>query len=110
MAGGPRGYAALVLVGTTHPRIDLSSLSIPVVKIGGTLDCVAGRTRAEEAIPLLPAGTEWIWIEGANHAQFGFYGTQLGDCTATIPRDEQFRQLVAQMRRVLDRAAQPGLQ
>lgn len=110
MAGGPRGYVTLVLVGTTHPRIDLSSLSIPVVKIGGTLDCVAGRERAEEAIPLLPAGTEWIWIEGANHAQFGFYGTQLGDCSPTISRDEQFRQLVAQVRRVLDRVEQPGLQ
>jgi pimeloyl-ACP methyl ester carboxylesterase len=109
MAGGPRGYAALVLVGTTHPRIDLSSLSIPVVKIGGTLDCVAGRTRAEEAGPLLPAGTEWLWIEGANHAQFGFYGTQLGDCTATMSREEQFRQLVMQMRRALDRAGQLAL-
>jgi pimeloyl-ACP methyl ester carboxylesterase len=108
MAAGPRGYDALVLVGTTHPRIDLSSLSIPIVKVGGTLDCVAGRERSEEAIPLLPARTEWIWIEGGNHAQFAFYGRQLGDCTATIAREEQFRQLVRHVARVLERLGRAG--
>jgi len=28
-------------------------------------------------------------IAGGNHAQFGYYGTQLGDNSATISREEQ---------------------
>ena len=87
-------YQGMVLVGTTHPKVDLSALEIPVLKIGGTRDCVAPRDRSEEASSNLPAGTEWAWIEGANHAQFGYYGTQLGDCSASISRESQQRELV----------------
>jgi pimeloyl-ACP methyl ester carboxylesterase len=87
----PSAYQGLVLVATTHPRVDLSGLSIPVYKIGGGRDCVAPRERSESAAGLLPPRTVWHWIEGANHAQFGFYGSQLGDCEASIDRDEQQR-------------------
>jgi hypothetical protein len=38
---------------------------------------------------LLPAATYWIEIEGGNHAQFGYYGMQLGDNRATISREQQ---------------------
>jgi hypothetical protein len=31
----------------------------------------------------------WVEIEGANHAQFGWYGVQAGDGVATISRQEQ---------------------
>ena len=34
-------------------------------------------------------GSTWVVIEGGNHAQFGYYGTQLGDCSATIGRGDQ---------------------
>jgi pimeloyl-ACP methyl ester carboxylesterase len=96
-------YRALALIGTTHPRNDLSRLALPVVKIGGTRDCVAPRDRSEAATANLPADTEWIWIEGANHAQFGWYGSQLGDCRASIPRTEQQSELLAAVRALLDR-------
>ena len=89
VAGNPTSFQGLALIGTTHPRVDLSHLTFPVLKIGGTRDCVADRDKAEAATPRLPAHTEWIWIEGANHAQFGWYGFQLGDCGPSITREEQ---------------------
>jgi hypothetical protein len=33
-------------------------------------------------------------IEGGNHAQFGWYGTQAGDGQATISREAQQAQIV----------------
>ena len=33
--------------------------------------------------------TKFIKIHGANHAQFGYYGYQLGDNSAKISREKQ---------------------
>jgi hypothetical protein len=38
---------------------------------------------------LLPPGTKFVEIKGGNHSQFGRYGHQLFDGTATVSRDEQ---------------------
>lgn len=82
--------AALVLVGTTHPKEDdLSFLSIPVTKIYATNDGVAPANRVLANRTLLPAQTKWVAIEGGNHSQFGHYGHQLLDGTATISREAQ---------------------
>jgi pimeloyl-ACP methyl ester carboxylesterase len=86
---------ALVLIGTTHPRdVDLSSTDLPVLKILGTRDGVASPAGARVNAARLPADTRWVEIAGANHAQFGYYGPQLGDDKATITREEQQRRLV----------------
>jgi hypothetical protein len=37
----------------------------------------------------LPDDTNWIFIEGGNHSQFGYYGNQLGDNSAGISREQQ---------------------
>jgi pimeloyl-ACP methyl ester carboxylesterase len=80
----------LVLIGTTHPRdVDLSKTSVPVAKIYGTRDCVADTAKMKANARLLPPATQWIRIAGANHRQFGYYGYQLGDCSATISRTAQ---------------------
>lgn len=82
--------AGLVLIGTTHPRDhDLSRLSLPVLKVAGTRDCVAPMDDARANASRLPATTTWAVIDGANHAQFGHYGSQLGDCAAAIRREAQ---------------------
>ena len=94
-------FAGLVLIGTTHPKIDLSGLSVPVLKIGGTKDCVAPRERAESLIDSLPPNTRWEWIEGANHAQFGWYGRQINDCAASISRTEQQQATVRLLNRFM---------
>jgi hypothetical protein len=46
----------------------------------------------EASMARLPPGSELVVIEGGNHAQFGHYGPQTGDGTATIDREEQQRQ------------------
>ena len=77
-----------------HPRDeDLSAARFPVLKILGTRDCVAPADDSRANGRNLPPSTEWIEIAGGNHSQFGFYGSQINDCSATISRDEQQKQL-----------------
>jgi pimeloyl-ACP methyl ester carboxylesterase len=86
----PQLVSGLVLIGTTHPRDqDLSSLQLPVTKIYGTNDDVAPLADVKKNAPLLPPGTKWVAIDGGNHSQFGHYGPQLFDGTATITREAQ---------------------
>lgn len=85
-----RAFSALVLVGTTHPkRDDLSTLTIPVMKVYGSNDGVAPPHRMFSNRGLLPKDTRWVEIKGGNHSQFGHYGHQLFDGTATISREAQ---------------------
>ena len=90
----PMDLSGLLLIGTTHPKEqNLSSLRIPVLKISGTRDCVADLETSKAGAAKLPSQAVWTTIVGANHAQFGYYGSQLGDCSATISREDQQRQL-----------------
>lgn len=85
--------SGLIMIGTTHPRDhNLSALRIPVLKIAATRDCVADLDATRANARNLPASTTWVVIDGGNHAQFGYYGSQLGDCAADISRDEQQNQ------------------
>jgi pimeloyl-ACP methyl ester carboxylesterase len=90
-AQGPQArLGGLVLIGTSHPRdFSLAQLSVPVVKVLGSRDCVAEVEKSEAHRSLLPAETRWIVIDGANHSQFGSYGFQPGDCFASIDRPRQ---------------------
>jgi pimeloyl-ACP methyl ester carboxylesterase len=82
--------AALVLLGTTHPRDqDLSALRLPVTKVVALNDGVAPRDRVEANRAKLPLHTKWVEIPGGNHSYFGRYGHQLFDGNATISREEQ---------------------
>lgn len=86
----PLDFAAMVLIGTTHPREDdLSALALPVTKIGASNDGVATRTQSLANKKLLPASTRWVEIEGGNHSQFGHYGRQLFDGKPSITREAQ---------------------
>jgi len=82
--------AAMVLVATTHPKdVNLSFLRIPVMKVYASNDGVAPPDRVLANRGLLPPHTKWVEIAGGNHSQFGRYGHQLFDGTATIRREEQ---------------------
>jgi pimeloyl-ACP methyl ester carboxylesterase len=90
-AGGPF-LGGLAIVGSTHPRdFSLADLTIPITKIVGTRDCVADMEKSDANRHLLPASSQWVVLEGANHSQFGYYGFQPGDCFATIDHDRQQR-------------------
>lgn len=73
---------------------DLSALPLVAASVYGTEDGVSGDDPLA-SLPRLPAETRLVVIEGGNHAQFGDYGPQRGDGTATIGRDEQQRQAAA---------------
>ena len=72
---------------------DLTDSGMPVLSIYGTLD-MAGMQKFDESRALLPADTNWVVIEGGNHAQFGDYGFQPGDNLATISAADQQAQIV----------------
>ncbi|MEM1128059.1 MAG: alpha/beta family hydrolase [Bacteroidota bacterium] len=97
--------AGLLLIGTSHPREDdLSALALDVAKVYGSADGLASEEEIHHFGPNLPATTHWTRIEGGNHAQFGWYGWQLGDGRATISRAEQqaltVRAVLDQLQRV----------
>ena len=80
---------------------DLSDRNLPVTSIYGTLDGLATMEKIAASHALLPPTTEWVAIEGGNHAQFGWYGPQRGDNPATITGEDQQQQIVAATLRLL---------
>jgi len=82
---------------------DLSLYDLDVSSIYGTLDSVADPEKLAYSKALLPADTQWVPIEGGNHAQFGWYGPQPGDSPATISREEQQAQTVLATEDMLNR-------
>jgi len=80
----------LLLVGTSHPHgFDLSRLTIPVTRVFGSRDGLASEDEVKQFAGNLPAHASFERVEGGNHAQFGYYGFQFGDRTATISREQQ---------------------
>lgn len=94
--GHPEDVQGLVLW-AAYPDAsnDLSQRDLAVTSIYGTLDGLATTEKIDASRPLLPPTTEWVAIEGGNHAQFGWYGPQSGDNPASISREEQQRQVIA---------------
>lgn len=85
-------FDGLILIGTSHPKeeaFDLSHTNLPVTKVYATDDGLASLDEVEANAQYLPDDTTWILIEGGNHSQFGYYGSQLGDNAATISRERQ---------------------
>jgi hypothetical protein len=100
------GFAGLALIGSSHPRdVDLSALPLLVTKIVGTRDGLASREEVEGNRAKLPAATRWVWIDGGNHSQFGWYGFQPGDRFATIDADSQRATMIQAVIDLLGRVA-----
>jgi hypothetical protein len=66
----------------------------PVTKIVGTRDGLASRAEVEANREKLPSETRWLWIDGGNHSQFGWYGFQPGDRRATVDAATQRATLI----------------
>jgi hypothetical protein len=67
---------------------------LAVTLIYGTRDGLATPEEIEAAKPYLPPSTQYVSIEGGNHANFASYGDQPGDLSAEIPRESQQQQVV----------------
>ena len=78
----------------SYPANDaLKDTAIKVVSIYGTND-MAGMEPFQKSKSLLPPTTQFVVIDGGNHAQFGAYGPQGGDNAAGIPMEEQWAKAV----------------
>lgn len=73
---------------------DLSGSSLAVTSIYASKDGLATGEKIAASRVLLPSTTTWVKIEGGNHAQFGDYGVQRGDNTATILPSQQWGQVI----------------
>lgn len=86
----PTLIGKLILLGTTQPKdFDLSQTLIPIMKIYGSNDGIADTNGVNSNKQNLPQTTKFVLIRGANHSQFGYYGSQLGDNRADITRNQQ---------------------
>jgi hypothetical protein len=87
----PKAVEGLVFLASySADSTDLSATPIKVLSIYGTRDGKAG-SEFEASMSRLPGDSRLVVIDGGNHAQFGDYGPQDGDGTATISRADQQR-------------------
>lgn len=89
---GPAVQGLVLLA--AYPNKDLSLSGLPVTSITATEDTVLNWENHEAAKALLPPGTRYVSIAGGNHGQFGLYGPQSGDGTATLSAVDQRAQVV----------------
>lgn len=93
----PGSVEGLILWAAYSPsNEDLSAMPIKVLSISATLDGLSTPAKIEDSRKRLPADTTIIIIIGGDHAQFGWYGSQPGDNPATITRQQQQDQIVAE--------------
>ena len=86
----PQAFSAMVLVGTTHPKLDDPVLSCDASDEGLWLQRRRGAAGADVIQQeTTPEDTQWVEIDGGNHSQFGHYGHQLFDGKATTSREAQ---------------------
>jgi dienelactone hydrolase len=84
----PDAVAGLVLLGSYPAGSNsFAESSLAVLSVFGSKDMGIDKIRQFKS--LLPASATYAELEGGNHAQFGNYGFQSGDGTATMPRLEQ---------------------
>lgn len=80
----------LFLLAAYPPKGDnLADDDLEVFSIYGSRDNVLDKDKLVNRKDLLPSDTDFVIIEGGNHAQFGDYGKQKGDGIASISRKEQ---------------------
>jgi len=85
-----------VVFWASYPADDaLKIKNIKAISIVGSNDGLATSDSIDASRELLPADTQFISIEGGNHAQFGSYGLQDGDNPASISAEEQWIQAAA---------------
>ena len=83
-----------VVLLSSYPNTELADFAGFSLSVVGSEDSVVNREAYDGAQDNLPEDAHELIIEGGNHAQFGNYGEQDGDGTATITREQQQAQTV----------------
>ena len=78
----------------SYPADDsLKNSNISALSIYASNDGLSTSDKIDSSRVLLPPYTEYVLIEGGNHAQFGSYGSQSGDNPASISVEDQWMQI-----------------
>jgi len=94
--------AGLVLFGS-YCSNDLSDTGLQVLSISGSEDGLSTPQKIDSAASLLPEGTDFVEIQGLNHAGFGDYGVQPGDGRSSLTGAEARDEITAALTHVLAR-------
>ena len=78
----------------SYPSNDLTDAPFSALSIYGSEDEVLSRESYDKAQAKLPDDYTEIVLDGGNHGQFGDYGPQEGDGTASFSADQQQQQTV----------------
>jgi dienelactone hydrolase len=73
---------------------DLSQSELAVLSISASEDGLATPDKINASRELLPESTQFVEIQGGNHAGFGRYGAQAGDGVAALSPAEQQTEIV----------------
>ncbi len=84
----------LLLLGS-YCANDLSRTDVDVLSVSGSRDGLSTPAKVAAARDRLPSSAVTTEVQGANHADFGAYGDQPGDGTATISRADARAQISA---------------
>jgi pimeloyl-ACP methyl ester carboxylesterase len=86
----PEQFNGLILLASYPANSDdLSNYSGKVLSLSGSMDGLATPAKIAASKALLPASSQFVEIQGGDHAFFGWYGPQSGDHPATITREAQ---------------------
>jgi pimeloyl-ACP methyl ester carboxylesterase len=90
----PGTIAGLVIFGS-YCSVDLSHSSLPVLTLSATRDGLSTPAKIAAAAHLLPSTARLVKLPGADHAQFGDYGAQPGDNSATASDSQVKREITS---------------
>ena len=94
-ADAPAGSVSGLILFGSYCAADLSSSDLPVLTLSATRDGLSTPAKIADAAHLLPSDAQLVRLPGANHAQFGDYGVQPGDTTATASDAQAKREITA---------------
>lgn len=92
----PGEIDGVILLGSyPNSGSDFSKTTIPMLSIYAEKDGLTTKRKIQETKNLLSDKTTMYEVKGGNHGQFGIYGIQKGDNTASISIKEQQDEMVA---------------
>lgn len=98
-----------LLLWASYPNGSLAERDgLEVTSISGSEDGLSTPDEIDASAADLPPGTEFVEVDGANHAQFGSYGDQSGDGEATIDDEQASEAIVAASLGLLERVDAQG--
>lgn len=92
VAKNPNVFEGLIFL-ASYPDKSIKDVDISVLSISAEFDKLTTPEDIEKSKEKLPDSTEFVEIKGGNHAQFGLYGEQKKDGTATISAEEQHQKI-----------------